>query len=122
MQKVKLKNSEHVNVLNVGEPPIPGELNFLEDEWRLAKRLVKSQSDPESQKSFWKTLKERKLENPGYCLFQDFPGEPEVPVGMDSLGAKRAGEIVAMLRGKLRWQGEEEDDKETEKQPKANDE
>jgi hypothetical protein len=103
MRRIRIKSGGHVNILGMNEASIPGEINFTEPEWRLAQRLLNDQRDPESKKSFWETLAEKKRDI-SYSLFEDFPDEETSGL---ALGVKRATEILNMLKGKRKWHGEE---------------
>lgn len=50
-----------------------GEINFTESEYALATRLSKNPSEPDFEKNFWATTIEKKIADPNYSLFQDFP-------------------------------------------------
>jgi hypothetical protein len=42
-------------------------------EWEWVQKLGKAIIDPEEKKAFWDTVREKKLTNPGYSIYQDFP-------------------------------------------------
>ena len=46
---------------------------FSADEWEWFCKIGASYSDPEQKKVFFEAIKEKKMENPNYSLFSDFP-------------------------------------------------
>lgn len=46
---------------------------FSAAEWEWFLKIGASYSDPEQKKVFFEAIKEKKLENPNYSLFSDFP-------------------------------------------------
>lgn len=45
-------------------------------EWEWVVKLGSCFSDPEEKKSFWETVKAKKLADPSYSVYSDFPREP----------------------------------------------
>lgn len=53
-----------------------GEKDWAEifgSEWTWIQRLGKAITDPEEKRTFWESIKSRKLANPRYSIYQDFP-------------------------------------------------
>lgn len=53
-----------------------GEKDWAEifgSEWAWIHRLGKAITDPEEKRNFWESIKSRKLENPRYSIYSDFP-------------------------------------------------
>lgn len=44
-------------------------------EWDWVKKLGACFSDPEEKKAFWETVKDKKLADPAYSVYTDFPRE-----------------------------------------------
>lgn len=50
---------------------------FGPEEWNWVKRLGSAMKDPEEKRAFWETVKSKKLADPAYSIFTDFPMEIE---------------------------------------------
>lgn len=93
MIKLRLKESGgYIFVYSENEKPIDGELCISSEEWEWAKKLAKNVSDPEAEKEFMKTVIQKKKDNPGYNLFEDFPRDPI------SVADKVCSEVIQMLQ------------------------
>lgn len=68
---------------------------FGPEEWAWIKRLGSSISDPEEKKSFWETVRDKKLADPGYSVFTDFP--KEIVEVKQTVAQKYCAEILTML-------------------------
>lgn len=83
MKTVPMKSGGFVNLLEEGDKPISGEVNFTGKELAWARKLGVSTNDPEAEREFWKMLIEKKKADESYSLFADFPevgsNEPAVP-------------------------------------------
>lgn len=114
MKRIKRKDG-FINIIDVGEECPSGEICFMIDEFAWAQKMAATySSDPDSLKSFWETLFERKLSVPGYLLTMDFPKSIEkqeiisLPKPIDSvdvaerkaMAVKYSGDIIAMLKGR----------------------
>jgi hypothetical protein len=98
LKKIRIRSGGSVNVLDKFDLPVDGEINFSSEEFEWAKRLSNDLRDPESQKSFWESVLERKRQYPNYSLFTDFPIEKK-EVDM-SVGQKICQETIDMLKGR----------------------
>jgi len=58
---------------------------FSGEEWEWFCKVGASYTDPEQKKVFFEAIKEKKLENPNYSLFTDFPKEGSGPVSDPTL-------------------------------------
>lgn len=101
MRTIRLKGSGgHIFVVEKGEHAPKGEIEFSEAEWARAMKLGKDVSDPEAQKSFWQTILQKKKNQPGYSLFDDFPKEQVFESEKAQVAKKYCSEILDGLRGR----------------------
>lgn len=73
MKQARLKSGGFVNILEEGDKPVPGEINFTGKELAWARKLGASTNDPEAEKEFWRTVLEKKSASVAYSVFDDFP-------------------------------------------------
>lgn len=73
MKTVRLRSGGFVNVLEDGDSAIPGEINFTGKELAWTRKISASTNDPEAEKEFWRVILEKKVGDPAYSVFQDFP-------------------------------------------------
>lgn len=93
MKEIKSRSAGVVFLLEKDELPVEGKICFTAEELSWARICGEDHVDPEQQKSFWKTLLEKKTNDFRYSLFSDFPKATE------TLAEKYCREITAKLRG-----------------------
>lgn len=78
---------------------------FGTEEWSWIVKLGSSFTDPEQKKAFWDTAKDKKLADPNYSIFTDFPKEfspkPEDEPGISDkarMARRYCGEILEVLK------------------------
>lgn len=92
MRRIRTKSGASVYVHSPLEFIPAGSIGFLEVEYSWAKKISDGYAhDPESQRQFWEMVFNKKGEDPGYSVFQDFPldnlarsAEPDVVLQPDS--------------------------------------
>jgi len=67
-------------------------------EWPWVQRLGKAISDPEEKRVFWETVRDKKLADPSYSMYEDFPMADSS--GRKRIAMKYSHEILQMLRGR----------------------
>lgn len=76
MIEIKLKSGGVACVWSEGERRTKDcPINFTVAEYDYAKKISRDVSDPEATREFWKVVIEKKLADPNYSVFQDFPVE-----------------------------------------------
>lgn len=73
MTKIPIKSGGFVNLLEAGDEPIAGEVNFYAKELAWARKIGTSTNDPEAEKEFWRVTLEKKKADASYSVYQDFP-------------------------------------------------
>jgi hypothetical protein len=74
IRSIKIRSGGSAFILSSGEVPPLGSVWFTEEEWAFTQRLASGfQRDPEAHRSFWETLLQKKREDAGYSVFNDFP-------------------------------------------------
>jgi len=51
-------------------------------EWEYVKRLGSCFTDPEEKKAFWDTVREKKLADPSWSIYTDFPVKNSKSAGL----------------------------------------
>lgn len=97
MRQVKRKGG-FIHIYSPGETWIPGEINFFEEEYEWTRKQTYSlREDVEALGYFWGTVFEKKLADPNYSIYQDFPKD----LGPKKFHTIISEEILNKLRGKI---------------------
>ena len=86
------------------------------DEWDYIVRLGSAMTDPEEKKAFWEVVKQKKLADPDYSIYSDFPKCSDEPVMSENarMAVSYCQKILSILSGKENEELFENNERKTE--------